>query len=51
MSFLELAVRFRQWIAGEYAICIALILRGYARRLYHLYPLLLEGHHIAHNLW
>lgn len=51
MSFLELALHFRRWSAGEYAIRNALRKRGYERRLPRSCPPLSENHRAVRMMW
>ena len=51
MSFLELALHFRRWSAGEYAIRNALRKRGYERRLPRSSPPLSENHRAVRVSW
>ncbi|KAI0996180.1 hypothetical protein K3495_g11999 [Podosphaera aphanis] len=51
MSFLELALHFRQWGVGEFAIRNALRKRGYERRLPRRCPPLTENHRSVRLFW
>ncbi|KAI0993050.1 hypothetical protein K3495_g15134 [Podosphaera aphanis] len=51
MSFLELALHFRQWGIGEFAIRNALRKRGYERRLIRRCPPLTEKHRSLRLFW
>ena len=51
MLFLELALHFRRWSAGEYAIWNPLRKRGYERRIPRSSPPLSENHRAVRIRW